>query len=370
MRNWLIAFCIFTAGCGSDTGEPGSEMKYGVKVQSGPMDEVLLKDYRPASSLVVEETRVEKARFPVIDIHSHTSMSGIKTPEDVDRWVAVMDAAGVERTIVFTGAVGEEFDRQVEIYSRHKDRFQLWCGIVVTGIGAADYSDRVVEEVERCYWQGARGVGELSDKGFGLQGGQPPRSERLHFDDSRLVPLWEKCAELKLPVNFHIADHPSCWTPLGPEQERTPDFQHFNMTGKDVPSYEELLAMRDRLLEANPRTTFIACHLSNQGNDLAAVGRALDRHPNLYVDISARDYELGRQPRTAARFLGQYRDRVLFGTDMGAALEMYRGWWRLLETGDEYIPGRIWWRYYCLDLPDDVLQALYWDNALRILNWN
>ena len=35
-----------------------------------------------------------------------------------------------------------------------------------------------------------------------------------------------------------------------------------------------------------------------------------------FVDISARDYEVGRQPRTAAKFLARYRERVLFGTDM------------------------------------------------------
>ena len=55
--------------------------------------------------------------------------------------------------------------------------------------------------------------------------------------------------ELGLPVNLHIADHPSCWEPLGPEWERTPDFQVFNLHGKDVPSYEELIAIRDAVLE-------------------------------------------------------------------------------------------------------------------------
>jgi hypothetical protein len=144
-----------------------------------------------------------------------------------------------------------------------------------------------------------------------------------------------------MPVNVHIADHPSCWRPLGPHQERTPDFQHFNLSGKDVLSYEELLATRERLLTKHPRTTIIACHLGNQGNNLAALAAVLDRHSNFYVDIAARDYEVGREPRTAAKFLTRYADRVLFGIDMERDAAMYRGWWRLLETADEYIPGRI-----------------------------
>lgn len=197
-----------------------------------------------------------------------------------------------------------------------------------------------------------------------------PPGKRLHLDDPRLDPLWRKCAELNLPVNLHVADHPSCWRPLGPTWERTPDFQHFNLYGKDVLSYEELLARRDRLLARHPRTTFILCHLSNQGNDLASLARALDRFPNLYVDISARDYELGRQPRFARRFLEYYSDRVLFGTDMGREKHMYQMWWRLLETPDEFMPGRLWWRLYGLELSPETLEKLYRGNALRILNWN
>jgi len=345
-------------------------MKFGVTTRPGPMDSILLKDYAPDSSLVVKETRVDKARFPVTDVHSHSSQSHIKSAQDVDDWVKTMDAVGIETSVVFTGATGAEFERQAELFlSRHRGRFQVYCSLDTSNLEAPDYRDRVARELERCYRKGASGVGEITDKGSGIQRGELPRDQRLHFDDPRLAGVWEKCAELKLPVNVHIADHPSCWKPLGPHQERTPDFQHFNQYGKDVWSYEELIASRGRMLAKHPRTTFIACHLGNQGNDLAALAKELDRYPNLFVDISARDYEVGRQPRSAAKFLEKYRQRVLFGTDMERDPAMYRGWWRLLETGDEFIPGRLWWRYYGLELPSPVLQSIYRDNARRILNW-
>jgi len=365
-----VSSCGRARGPAPETVRSEPVVKYGVQVQSGPMDSILLKDYKPESSLVVPRTPIAKSRFPVIDVHSHSDMNRIGSPADVDAWVRTMDEVGVETSVVFTGAVGPEFDRQHELFrSRYPKRFQVYCDLLTEAIDAPDYPERAVRELERCYRAGAAGVGELSDKGWGLQGGQPPRDRRLHLDDLRLDAFWEKCAELKLPVNIHVADHPSCWRPLGPNQERTPDFQHFNMVGKDVPSYEELLAMRDRLLARHPRTIFIACHLSNQGNNLDELAKALDRFPNLYLDISARDYELGRQPRHALAFLTRYRDRVMFGTDMGRDKEMYLGWWRLLETPDEYLPGRVWWPYYGLALPDAVLGALYRANALRVLTW-
>ncbi len=356
-------------------------MKYGVYVESGPMDSVLLKDYAPQSSLVVPETKVEKSKFPVIDIHTHPSMNNIKSADDVKAWLRTMDEVGIATSVVFIEAVGEAFDREAALFKPYPDRFILFCSLDSTNIESQDYPQRAAAELERCYRMGARGVGELSDKGWGMQTGMGalktgekaegplPRDKRLHPDDPRLDLFWEKCAELNLPVNLHIADHPSCWQPLGPNQERTADFQHFNLYGKDVPSYQELLVMRDRMLAKHPHTKFILCHLSNQGNDLASLSKVMDRYPNLYLDISARDYEIGREPRTASKFLSRYRDRVLFGTDMGNAKEMYQGWWRLLETADEFLPGRVWWRLYGLELPPPVLKALYRDNAKRILNW-
>lgn len=329
---------------------------------------VTLKDWSPDSSLIVPEHHPPKARYPAIDVHSHTY---VKTPDEVAAWVRTMDEVGVETTLVLTGATGTDFDRLADLFLKaHPGRFQLYCGLDTRDIAAPDYPQRAVAELVRCYRKGARGVGELSDKGSGYaRGRELARDQRLHPDDPRLKPFWQKCAELKLPVNIHMADHPSAWRPADDHQERSPSFQRYNQYGKDVPSYEEILGIRDRLLDGQPKTVFVACHFSNQGNDLATLSKVLDHFPNLYVDMSARNYELGREPRTAARFLQKYQDRVLFGTDQGTDPKMYRAWWRLLETPDEYMPGPNWWRLYGLELPDTVLEKLYRGNARKVLNW-
>lgn len=359
---WALAAMAVATAC----KQAPETVKYGVPVKPGPMDSLLLKDYAPASSLVTPRTRIDKARFPVIDVHSHASMSAIKTRADVDAWVKTMDEAGVEMSVVFTEADGADFDRLAELFlGAHPRRFQVWYTPKVSSLPS-----NAVAELERVHAKGARGVGELTDKGWGVERDEKsaqPRAERLRFDDARLDAYWEKCADLNMPVNIHIADHPSCWKPLDAKQERTPDFQAYNLYGKDVPSYDELLAGRERLLAKHPRTKFIFCHFSNQGNDTAALARMLDRYPNMYVDLSARDYEIGRQPRTMRAFLGKYKDRVMFGTDMGRTREMYEGWWRLLETPDEFLPGRVWWTYYGLELDDATLRAVYRETARKVL---
>jgi uncharacterized protein len=350
-----------------------SKIKYGewggpgVSAGPGPMDTILVKDWAPRSSVVTTETFVPKAKYPAIDCHVHVVA---RTPEDIAQWVRTMDEVGMEKSIILTGATGKAFDSLVDLFPKaYPGRFLLYCGMDRTDIDKPDYSERIVAELVRCYNKGARGVGELSDKGTGLtRDSGLGRDKRLHPDDPRLDAFWEKCAELKMPVNLHMADHPSCWTPLDVYQERTPDYQHFNQFGKDVSSYEELLEIRNHTLEKHPKTIFIACHLGNQGNDLEKLSLAMDRYPNLYLDTSARDYEMGRTPRASARFLTKYKNRIVFGTDQDREKNMYQIHWRLLETADEYIIGRVGWRYYGLELPEKVLESLYRGTAKKIFN--
>ncbi len=342
----------------------------------GPMNKVLLKDYDPHSNLVVPEHHPPKAKFPVIDVHVHPSA---RTPEEVAEMVKVMDQVGVDVVVLLTGATGERFDKLAELFLKpYPDRFMLYCGMDTRSldIEAADFPQKVAAELERCYRVGARGVGEVTDKGRGFGTGSTvnpgellPRDKRLHVDDRRLDLFWQKCAELNMPVNLHIADHPSAWQPDDEHQERVPSFQRFNQHGLDVPTHAELITRFHTLLERHPKTTFVAVHFSNLGHDLAQLGRALDRFPNLNVDISARAYEFGRQPFTAPPFFEKYKDRILYGSDQGVSPEMWRAWWRVMETRDEFIEGPSWWRLYGSGLPDDVLQAVYRDNAKRLLNW-
>jgi predicted TIM-barrel fold metal-dependent hydrolase len=128
------------------------------------------------------------------------------------------------------------------------------------------------------------------------------------------------------------------------------------------------------MVARHPQTTFVGAHVGCYAENLGWVGQMLDRCPNFYVDISARIGELGRQPYTARRFFIQYADRILFGTDQSASVEMYRLHYRFLETDDEYfnyglgeIPGQGRWQIYGLFLPDDVLEKVYFRNAERVI---
>lgn len=130
------------------------------------------------------------------------------------------------------------------------------------------------------------------------------------------------------------------------------------------------MAEQHALFARHPKTKFINAHLGWMGGDLAALGKLLDRLPNVYTEIAAVVEELGRQPRFARQWFVQYQDRVMFGKDTWR-LEEYPTYFRILETADEYFdhdrPHHGLWKVYGLDLPEVVLKKLYYKNALKVI---
>src|ERR1700758_655359 len=121
---------------------------------SASPETILLKDYRPQSIYKIPVTLVPKAKYPVIDVHSHPYA---KTAQEIDQWVRTMDAVGVEKTLILTMSTGAEFDETQKKYSQYPDRFEPWCGFDFSGYDQPGFGAAAVKELERCHQAGARG---------------------------------------------------------------------------------------------------------------------------------------------------------------------------------------------------------------------
>ena len=330
---------------------------------------LLLKDFRPQSIYNIPKTSVDKAKYPIIDMHSHTYA---KTEEQVSQWIKTMDRVGIEKTIILTGTTGADFDSVVRLYAKYPDRFELWCGLDYTGYDQPGFGPDAVAELERCYKKGARGVGELGDKGKGLFYSHPTRAFGMHSDDPRMDPLFEKCAALNMPVNLHIAD--PIW--MYQKMDATNDglMNAYKWRLDDQPGIVDnpgMLKILENTVKRHPHTIFVACHFANQSHDLNGLGRLFDLYPNLYADISARFSETAPIPRFVSAFYEKYQDRLLYGTDMGYAESMYQTTFRILETADEHFYETELFGYHWplngFGLDDGILEKVYRKNALRIL---
>jgi predicted TIM-barrel fold metal-dependent hydrolase len=327
-----------------------------------------LSHFQPRSMLVTPVHEIKRAKFPAIDYHNHLDA---QEPAEV---LKVMDECGVERVVNITMQVGTEAIAAIKkFHSAAADRFATIAWMDWTDLHTPGFFQRSVDRLEQIVEHGACGLKVWKDLGTSLR---DTNGELLRVDDERLAPMFDKAGELGVPVMFHIADPDAFFVPIDERNERYEELAA-HPEWSFYPSHfrkEELLAQRDRVFARHPRTTFVAAHVAERPEKLAYVSDLLDQYPNVHVDIGARSAELGRQPYTAREFFLKYADRILFGTDLVPEVDMYRSHFRFLETADEYFEypshasrqGR--WNIYGIFLPDDVLQRVYRENALRLLN--
>lgn len=334
-------------------------------------EDILLKDYDPVSIYNTPSTRVSKAKYPAVDFHSHPYP---KSEQQIAEWVKTMDRTGVAKSIILTYQTGKSFDSIVNLYSKYGDRFELWCGFDFTGYEEKGWSKRAVKELERCYKMGARGVGELGDKGFGFFYSKPTPAEGMHADDDRMKPLWEKCGELGMPVSIHVADPMWMYEPMDVHNDGLMNAYKWRIdtTREGLLTHAELITTLENAVKQNPKTTFIACHFANCSYDLDIIGRLLGTYDNMYADISARYAETAAVPRYTKRFYEKYQDKLVYGTDMGTDPEMYGLTFRILESEDEHFYDKnissYHWSFNGLGLSDEVLKKIYSENAKKILD--
>jgi predicted TIM-barrel fold metal-dependent hydrolase len=341
-----------------------------LKAASQNAENLKLKDFRPVSIYKIPETKVDKAKYPVIDFHSHDYP---KSDAEVDKWVKTMDETGIAKTMILTYSTGKKFDSIVEKYSRYKDRFEVWCGFDYTGYNTSGWQQHAVEELERCYKKGARGVGELGDKGLGEYYSKPTAGWGMHIDDPRMKPLLNKCAELHMPVSIHVAE--DAWMYLNDDSTNDGLMNaatwKVDMSKKGILNHDELIETLEHAVRDNPKVTFIACHLANCCSNLNALARLFDTYPNLYADIAARYGEIAPIPRFVKSFMEKYANRIVYGTDMGPEKEMYHITFRILETADEHFYEQeqfsYHWPLYGLALSDEALKKIYSENGKKIL---
>ena len=242
-----------------------------------------------------------------------------------------------------------------------------------------DFAERVIGELDDAFDAGAVGVKIWKAIGMSLRGSD---GRYLLPDDPVFDPIFDHIAARGRTLWAHIADTVVAWRPPDPT---APHYGHY-VQGADgeawypwldpcKPSWESLMAARDRILERHPRLQVIGCHMGGLTHDLHALARRFDAYPNFTVDTSAEIASLlVWHPSDRVRaFLEAYADRILYGVDASIRAgdpasavhaweaEYVRDWKYLSTAGQVMIKGR---NVDCLALPDDVLRRIYAANAI------
>jgi predicted TIM-barrel fold metal-dependent hydrolase len=330
--------------------------------------ELSFEEYNPESTLVVPGNRVIRAKFPVVDVHSHH----YNMPEqDLSAVVRAMDTLNLAVLVNLSGGSGKKIKgAMANIQKNYPNRFLLFANVDFSGVGDPGWGARAASQLKEDHVNGA--VGLKIFKSLGLRYSDT-EGNRIAVDDSRLDPVWEMCATLGIPVLIHSADPKSFWDPMDSRNERWLELKtrpRRKRSDSDPAPWEQIIAEQHNLFRKHPKTTFINAHMGWYANNLDRLSKLMEEFPNMYVGIGAIIAELGRQPRQAKAFFTTYQDRILFGKDSWQPSE-FPTYFRVLETADEYFPYHkkyhAFWAMYGLDLPDSILKKVYYQNALKIL---
>jgi len=174
----------------------------------------------------------------------------------------------------------------------------------------------------------------------------------------------------------YFRDHPEYYMYLHPE----------------MPSYESLMAARDRFVARHPKLIFIGAHMASLEWSVDVLAKFLDSYRNASVDLAARmtqvQYQSKADREKVRQFFLKYQDRLLYGTDLteeppdphrraqnppsdGKPFEaeadgFWRSDWLYLATAEVQHIEAIKADVKGLALPKSVIDKIYYSNARRV----
>ncbi|HEY7116467.1 MAG TPA: amidohydrolase family protein, partial [Tepidisphaeraceae bacterium] len=194
------------------------------------------------------------------------------------------------------------------------------------------------------------------------------------LDHPRFQPVFDEIRARKMMIMTHVGD-PETW---------------YRGKYTDTAKYgtrDEHYRVWESLLDAFRGTPWIGAHMGGNPENLPRLQRLLDKFPDLHLDCSATRWmarEVSARRDEARDFMIRNADRILFGSDQvsgddrGFDFLASRWWthrklWETTYTGpmpilDPDLPSDQQPMLRGLALPDEVIQKLYHDNAVKVLS--
>jgi predicted TIM-barrel fold metal-dependent hydrolase len=289
--------------------------------------------------------------------------------------------------------------RQAEIahtlQSRDPRRFHFVTTFSVAEFGQPAWTQDTIRQIDAEIQRGALGVKVWKNIGMVAKDGE---GHFIMLDDPRFDGVMAHLEARRIPLIAHQAEPKNCWLPL--EQMTTEndrsyfrDHPEYHMyLHPELPSYETLLAARDRFVAHHPHLTFIGAHMASLEWSVDELAKFFDTYPNTTADLAARLTQVQYQSKAdyakVRSFFIKYQDRLLYGTDLTeqppdpneraqnpprdpagfahSADTFWRSDWAYLATANVQHIDAIQADVKGLALPRSVIDKIYYGNARRI----
>ena len=248
-----------------------------------------------------------------------------------------------------------------------------------------DWVEQTIAYLDKTFEQGAVGVKVWKNIGMVLR---DQSGKLVMIDDPKFDPIFAHLKEKRIVLLGHLGEPKNCWLPLE-EMTTNNDRSYFGKHPEyhmylhpEMPSYEEQIQARDRMLRKNPELKFIGCHLASLEWNVDEIARFLEAFPNASVGVAARmgqlQYQSNLDRQRVIDFFVKYEDRILYGTDTGVGPEsnaaeshenVHFKWlrdWKYFNTDEMVQVPELDDPVQGLALPKTVVEKLYRINAQRL----
>lgn len=326
--------------------------------------------------------KVNFKSLPKIDAHVHIETSD-------NSIVKVLEENNFTLLTLAYDASSEKNIRRQLNYSEelHKDfpkSISFATSFSMEGFGEKDWQEKTIKFLKESFDKGAIAVKVWKDIGMVFL---DKDSSFIMMDDVRLDPIWDYIELQNKTLVNHTAEPRNCWLPIdsmtvkGDMEYYSEHPQYHMYLHPEYPSYQEILAARDRMLKKHPNLRYVGCHLGSMEWSVDVQAQWLDKFPKAAFDMASRIEHFKIQDSKKVRdFIIKYQDRLLYATDE----EVVENPTSLSGTKQiEDILNNIWlkdWEYFttektikgtdsdykCLNLPMSVLEKIYYKNAIRM----
>jgi hypothetical protein len=271
-----------------------------------------------------------------------------------------------------------------ELVARNPSVLAYAATFSMNGWDEVNWQPRVIQELEAAFAGGAVAVKVWKNIGMSFR----DASGRLvMIDDPKFDPVFEFIRERHKILIGHQGEPRNCWLPLA-EMTVNNDKEYFREHPQyhmylhpEMPSYEQQMAARDRMLDRNPHLNFDGAHMASLEWSVDKLAAFLDRHPNSVVDLAARmgqvQFQSNQDLAKVRRFFIRYQARLLYGTDLSqepgadpqeVRRDAHATWlrdWQYLTTSLSFRVPELDAPVHGLNLPESVVRKIYSGNAER-----
>lgn len=310
--------------------------------------------------------------FEIFDIHCHVNFPQ-KIEETLEGFKERIKELNLDKMCILAcPRTGKRENGIVDILENLKGLYlkeQLPIP-VFTFAGFIYHTDNGADYVEH-----AKRMLEMGSDGFKTLEMHPEIHKEVGkgLNDPSLDPFFDFIGEMGAPMLCHAGNPSYCWTGVDAPESLKKSGKFF---GPELPTLDEIFDEVEEILEKHPDVKFGFAHFFFMSDNYDRLVRIMDTYPNVYMDMTPggemfpnfeKDSELWRN------FFIKYSKRILLGSDLyGAGYGQDRH--RLVRT---FFEGKGKFDFVeknavitALDLPDDILQDIYANNAYRFIGYD